>query len=81
MKEENSKDVHLPWAKILIIGFIPMVLIFATFFAVVKYIGVENYNWIINYVDENFGLLGIFLYVYIVDLLILPLSIIKHGLI
>lgn len=74
MKEENSKDVHLPWAKILIIGFIPMILIFAGFFVVVKYIGVDNYNWIINYVDENFGLLGIFLYVYIVDLFILPLS-------
>ena len=74
MNEDNSKDVHLPWAKILIIGFIPMILIFAGFFIVVKYIGLENYNWIINYVDENFGLFGIFLYVYIVDLFILPLS-------
>ena len=74
MNEDNSKDVHLPWAKILIIGFIPMILIFAGFFIVVKHIGLENYNWIINYVDENFGLFGIFLYVYIVDLFILPLS-------
>ena len=74
MKEEKENDVHLPWARILIIGFIPLILIFVGFFTVVKYIGVDNYNWIINYVDENFGLLGIFLYVYIVDLLILPLS-------
>ena len=74
MKEEKENDVHLPWARILIIGFIPLILIFVGFFTVVKYIGVDNYNWIINFVDENFGLLGIFLYVYIVDLLILPLS-------
>lgn len=74
MKEEDNKDVHLPWGKILIIGFVPMVLIFAVFFYVVKYIGIDNYKWVVEFVDEKFGLFGIFIYVYIVDLLILPLS-------
>ena len=60
---KEDKDVHLPWGRILIIGFIPMVLIFIGFFLAVKYIGVDNYSWIVNYVDEHFGLLGIFLYV------------------
>ena len=71
---KEDKDVHLPWGRILIIGFIPMVLIFIGFFMAVKYIGVDNYSWIVNYVDEHFGLLCIFLYVYIVDLFIMPLS-------
>ena len=73
-KEEEQKDVHLPWGKILIIGFIPMVLIFTGFFFAVRFIGVDNYRCIVDYVDEHFGLLGIFLYVYIVDLFIMPLS-------
>ena len=42
MKEEIDNDVHLPWARILIIGFIPLILIFVGFFTVVKYIGVDN---------------------------------------
>ncbi len=74
MNDEEQKDVRLPWGKILIIGFIPMVLIFAGFFFAVRYIGVDNYRWIVDYVDEHFGLAGIFLYVYIVDLFIMPLS-------
>ena len=77
--EDNSnmqehKDVHLNWKKIALIGTIPIILIFIGFFLVVKYIGGENYTAAVDWFDENFGLTGIFLYVYVVDTLILPLS-------
>ena len=72
MKEH--KDVHLNWKKIALIGTIPIILIFIGFFLVVKYIGGENYTAAVDWFDENFGLTGIFLYVYVVDTLILPLS-------
>ena len=71
----NSGDeAKINWPKVLTVGLIPIILIFAVFFLFVKYIGTDNYSVIVDYVDEHFGLLGIFLYVYIVDTLILPLS-------
>ena len=72
--KHEHKDVHLNWKKIALIGFIPLLLIFIGFFAVVKYIGGENYSAAVDWFDENLGLWGIFLYVYVVDTLILPLS-------
>ena len=77
MSEEEKKkeeDVHLNWVKILIIGLIPIAIIFLFFFFFLKKIGMENYMFIVDYVDEHFGLPGIFLYVFLVDFLILPLS-------
>ncbi len=70
----THKDVHLNWKKIALIGTIPILLIFLGFFIVLKFIGGENYSLAIDWFNENFGLTGIFLYVYIVDTLILPLS-------
>lgn len=71
---DKNDDVKLNWAKVITIGLIPIVLIFAAFYIAVQLIGTENYDRIVSYVDENFGLAGIFLYVFIVDTLILPLS-------
>ena len=72
--EAHGKDVHLNWKKFALVGIIPIILIFAGFFAVVSLIGKDNYDDVVMLIDERFGLLGIFLYVYIVDTLILPLS-------
>lgn len=71
---DKNNDAKLNWAKVITIGLIPIVLIFAAFYIAVQLIGTENYDRIVSYVDENFGLAGIFLYVFIVDTLILPLS-------
>ena len=71
---DKNDDAKLNWAKVITIGLIPIVLIFAAFYIAVQLIGTENYDRIVSYVDENFGLAGIFLYVFIVDTLILPLS-------
>lgn len=71
---DKNDDAKLNWAKVITIGLIPIVLIFAAFYIAVQMIGTENYDRIVSYVDENFGLAGIFLYVFIVDTLILPLS-------
>ena len=71
---DKNDDAKLNWAKVITIGLIPIVLIFAAFYIAVQLIGTENYDRVVSYVDENFGLAGIFLYVFIVDTLILPLS-------
>ena len=70
----QDKDVRINWKKFVLVGLIPIIIIFAVFFAVVKFIGRDNYDDVVMLIDQNFGLLGIFLYVYIVDTLIMPLS-------
>ena len=70
----HDKDVRLNWKKFALVGIIPIILIFAGFFFVVKFIGRDNYDDVVMLIDQNFGLLGIFMYVYVVDTLILPLS-------
>ncbi len=74
MKERDEEDVHLNWPKIIVIGLIPIIIIFALFFWFMKQVGTDNYMFIVNNVEQHFGLAGIFLYVFLVDLLILPLS-------
>ena len=72
-KEKRIKEGRFNW-KIAVIGIIPIILIFAVFFFFVMCIGKDNYDDVILLINEKFGFLGIFLYVYIVDTLILPLS-------
>lgn len=71
MAERNKR---LPWGKIVGIGMIPIILIYAGFYIFLKRLGMERYMTIVGFIEEHFGTLGIFLYVYLVDLLILPLS-------
>lgn len=73
-KREEDEDVHLDLWKIIGVGIIPIILIFLAFFFGLRSVGAENYMYIVDYIDEHFGLVGIFLYVLIVDFLILPLS-------
>lgn len=79
MKKEESddkepKEVKLEWKKLLIIGLIPLFAIFASYIVAIKSMGVEKYSAVIDWFFDRFGLLGVFLYAYIVDTLILPLS-------
>lgn len=70
----SGKEHHINWKKAALIGFIPLLVMLTSFFGVTRLIGEDTYNDVVYLVDEKFGILGIFLYVYIVDTLILPLS-------
>lgn len=72
-KRENG-EVKLEWKKLALIGLIPLIAIFASYIVAVKNLGTDKYAYIIDLFSEHFGLLGVFLYAYIVDTLILPLS-------
>lgn len=75
MEDHSSgKEHHINWKKAALIGFIPLLVMLTSFFGVTRLIGEDTYNDVVYLVDEKFGILGIFLYVYIVDTLILPLS-------
>lgn len=74
MADLGKDDARINWWKVLGIGLIPIVIIFAAFYIGVKSIGTENYNELVGFIDEKFGMLGVFLYVFVVDTLILPLS-------
>ena len=68
----SGKDHHINWKKAALIGFIPLLVMLTSFFGVTRLIGEDTYNDVVYLVEEKFGILGIFLYVYIVDTLILP---------
>ena len=70
----SGKEHHINWKKAALIGFIPLLVMLTSFFGVTRLIGEDTYNDVVYLVEEKFGILGIFLYVYIVDTLILPLS-------
>ena len=75
-KERRAEGHHqkLGWKKIVAAGFVSMILLIACFIVILKLIGGENYSMAVDWFDENLGLWGIFLYVYVVDTLILPIS-------
>ena len=74
-KEDGSQNsVKLEWKKLALIGLIPLFAIFISYIVAVRNLGTEKYADIINWFSEHFGLVGVFLYAYIVDTLILPLS-------
>ena len=62
------------WWKILLLGLLSFLLLIGGFSAAVSIMGEERYNDVVAFIDNHLGLPGIFLYVYIVDMLILPLS-------
>ena len=67
-------EKKVSWQKILILGCVSLIALLAAFLAAYKIVGAENYKTIVGYIERGNGLWGVFLYVYIVDLLILPLS-------
>lgn len=72
--EKEGDDIHIPWLKIFLVGFIPFIFLFAGFVFMGKSMGHGDYTHLAEKVCESFGLWGIFLYVFVVDTLILPLS-------
>lgn len=62
------------WWKFVLLGLLSFALLLGGFSAAVSILGEDRYNDAVAFIDEHFGLLGIFLYVYVVDTLILPLS-------
>lgn len=72
IKEKGEKPLN--WTKIIILGLLSLALILTVFMVTIKLIGDSNYDRFIKYFDEHYGRWGIFLYVFIVDTLILPLS-------
>ena len=76
MEEENKeeKEVKLEWKKLALIGLIPLFAIFGSYIAAIKTVGADKYKYVVDWFFEHFGLTGVFLYDYIVDTLILPLS-------
>ena len=60
------------WWKILLLGLLSFLLLIGGFSAAVSIMGEERYNDVVAFIDNHLGLPGIFLYVYIVDMLILP---------
>lgn len=74
MSKFKNDEGRIRWGVVIPLGLIPIVLIFLGFFLTVKFIGPDRYQDVVGWVDERFGMVGIFLYVFIVDTLILPLS-------
>ena len=50
---DKNDDAKLNWAKVITIGLIPIVLIFAAFYIAVQLIGTENYDRIVSYVKTQ----------------------------
>mgnify|MGYP004523036595 FL=1 len=71
----EEKEVKLRWAPILLVGFLSLFCMLAFYVIGLKTVGHETYTGAIEWFEQKFGLSGaIFLYTYVVDTLILPLS-------
>lgn len=76
MSEENKTDsIKLKWSRLLLIGFCSLLLMYLFYIVGLKKLGVEDYADTLEWINSHFSLrMGVFLYAYIVDTLILPLS-------
>lgn len=72
----TSEDkVKLKWWPILTVGFISLLLMLSAYFIGVKSLGADRYKDIINWLKDHIGAeLAMFIYEYLCDSLILPLS-------
>lgn len=73
--EKVQKEVKLRWTPILLVGFLSLAIMLTAYIIGLKTVGHETYTGAIEWFEEQFGLSGaIFLYTYVVDTFILPLS-------
>ncbi len=71
----SEKKIEIVWWKLLIMALIPLSIIMGLFITGVRHIGFDAYQNIVNVISENyFGLGSIFLFVYLVDTFIVPLT-------
>ena len=74
-KNSGNGEIKLKWAPILILGFSCLIIMLGVYVVGIKTVGHDRYTGAIEWFEAHFGLrLAIFLYTYIVDTLILPLS-------
>lgn len=72
MSEDKNK---LKWSKVFLIGFCSLVLMLLIYVLSIKEVGQDRYAALISWINSHFSLrLGMFLYAYLVDTLILPIS-------
>jgi membrane protein YqaA with SNARE-associated domain len=70
-----NNNVNLSWWKLLLMALIPLAIIMSLFLVGVNHIGGEAYAQLVKLISENyFGLGSIFLFVYLVDTFIVPLT-------
>lgn len=73
--KDDNENVRLRWAPILIVGFGSLIIMLLVYVVGLKTVGHENYTGAIEWLEAHFGLgIAVFIYTYIVDTLILPLS-------
>lgn len=74
MKKDNN-EIKIKWSRLLLIGFVSLALMLLVYIFGVKEVGHERYTALLEWINSHFSLRwGVFLYAYIVDTLILPLS-------
>ena len=74
-EHSDNKEIKLRWAPILIVGFSCLFIMLIVYVVGLRTLGHDTYTGAIEWFEKHFGLhLAIFLYTYIVDTLILPLS-------
>ena len=72
--KDNDGKARLDWHKAAIAGVISLIIFFSIFLLGLHTIGGDRYQRVVSYFDQHFGLQTVFLYVLVVDTLILPLS-------
>lgn len=71
----NDKKIKINWFRLFLIGFSCLFLMLFLYVIGVGKVGVDKYEEILSWINTHFSLrAGVFLYAYIVDTLILPLS-------
>lgn len=72
LKDKVSKN---PKIKLyIIVGFIPIILMFVGFYFVVQKLGQQNVSTIASSINEHFNLFTMCVYIWVTDTFILPLS-------
>ena len=75
MQKDNNDNIKIKWSRLIIVGLISLALMFLVYVLGIKEVGHDGYTALLEWINSHFSLrLGVFLYAYIVDTLILPLS-------
>lgn len=71
----DDDKLKFVWWKLLLMALIPLALIMGAFIFGVRQVGADGYHRLVSFISENyFGLGSVFLFVYLVDTFIVPLT-------
>lgn len=77
-KAENNQlegEIKLKWFRVILIGLISLSMMLIVYSLGVSHVGEESYSELLEWINGHFSLRwAVFLYAYVVDTLILPLS-------